>query len=159
MMLVGDGNTTSSLGDVVPSVKEESKKVVASGDDGAGGFAGEGEGLDKDLLCPICMQVMKDAFLTACGHSFCYMCIVTHLNNKKDCPCCSHYLTDNHLFPNFLLDKVSLSSPLSLIFLSGFLLALEFFSDCDWEVNLNWVVVRTENIYNYVVISCRKKRT
>lgn len=62
--------------------------------------------VDKDLLCPICMQIIKDAFLTACGHSFCYMCIVTHLNNKNDCPCCGHFLTTNHLFPNFLLNKV-----------------------------------------------------
>ncbi|URD73711.1 E3 ubiquitin-protein ligase [Musa troglodytarum] len=61
---------------------------------------------DKDLLCPICMGVIKDAFLTACGHSFCYMCIVTHLNNKSDCPCCGNYLTKNHLYPNFLLNKL-----------------------------------------------------
>ncbi|XVF27967.1 hypothetical protein REPUB_Repub14bG0154900 [Reevesia pubescens] len=61
---------------------------------------------DKDMLCPICMQIIKDAFLTACGHSFCYMCIFTHLRNKSDCPCCSHYLTNNHIFPNFLLNKL-----------------------------------------------------
>ena len=63
--------------------------------------------LDKDFLCPICMQIIKDAFLTSCGHSFCYMCIVTHLQNKSDCPCCGRYLTANHLFPNFLLNKVN----------------------------------------------------
>ncbi|KAL0915301.1 hypothetical protein M5K25_015708 [Dendrobium thyrsiflorum] len=62
--------------------------------------------LDKDLLCPICMGTIKDAFLTSCGHSFCYMCIVTHLQNKNDCPCCSHYLTKNLLYPNFLLNKL-----------------------------------------------------
>ncbi|OMO76872.1 hypothetical protein CCACVL1_15331 [Corchorus capsularis] len=61
---------------------------------------------DKDMLCPICMQIIKDAFLTACGHSFCYMCILTHLRNKSDCPCCSHYITNNHIFPNFLLNKL-----------------------------------------------------
>ncbi|XP_017978848.1 PREDICTED: E3 ubiquitin-protein ligase COP1 [Theobroma cacao] len=61
---------------------------------------------DKDMLCPICMQLIKDAFLTACGHSFCYMCILTHLRNKSDCPCCSHYLTNSHIFPNFLLNKL-----------------------------------------------------
>ncbi|NP_001145835.1 E3 ubiquitin-protein ligase COP1-like [Zea mays] len=61
---------------------------------------------DRDLLCPICMAVIKDAFLTACGHSFCYMCVVTHLSNKSDCPCCGHYLTKAQLYPNFLLDKV-----------------------------------------------------
>ncbi|XP_015878256.2 E3 ubiquitin-protein ligase COP1-like isoform X3 [Ziziphus jujuba] len=64
------------------------------------------EDADKDMLCPICMQIIKDAFLTACGHSFCYMCIVTHLHNKSNCPCCSHYLTVSHMFPNFLLDKI-----------------------------------------------------
>nr|CAB3447992.1 unnamed protein product [Digitaria exilis] len=70
------------------------------------GAAAEGEGpADRDLLCPICMAVIKDAFLTACGHSFCYMCIVTHLNHKSDCPCCGHYLTKAQLYPNFLLDK------------------------------------------------------
>ncbi|RLM78927.1 uncharacterized protein C2845_PM12G28390 [Panicum miliaceum] len=71
------------------------------------GPAAEGEGpADRDLLCPICMAVIKDAFLTACGHSFCYMCIVTHLSHKSDCPCCGHYLTKAQLYPNFLLDKV-----------------------------------------------------
>ncbi|KAK6154616.1 hypothetical protein DH2020_008864 [Rehmannia glutinosa] len=64
------------------------------------------EEVDKDVLCPICMQIIKDAFLTACGHSFCYMCIVTHLQNKSDCPCCSNFLTTNHLYPNFLLNKL-----------------------------------------------------
>lgn len=63
------------------------------------------EDADKDILCPICMQIIKDAFLTACGHSFCYMCLVTHLRNKSDCPSCGHYLTTAHIFPNFLLDK------------------------------------------------------
>ncbi|XP_073393412.1 E3 ubiquitin-protein ligase COP1 isoform X1 [Physcomitrium patens] len=62
--------------------------------------------LDKDFLCPICIQTMKDACLTACGHSFCYACITTHLNNKKNCPCCGLYLTNNQLFPNFLLNKL-----------------------------------------------------
>ncbi|KAL6176030.1 hypothetical protein ACLB2K_052666 [Fragaria x ananassa] len=62
--------------------------------------------VDKDLLCPICMQIVKDAFLTACGHSFCYMCIITHLSNKSDCPCCAQSLCKNQLFPNFLLDKL-----------------------------------------------------
>ncbi|XP_075663752.1 E3 ubiquitin-protein ligase COP1-like isoform X2 [Castanea sativa] len=71
-----------------------------------GGGGGCGDDVDKEMLCPICMQIIRDAFLTACGHSFCYMCIVTHLNNKSDCPCCSHFLTSNHIFPNFLLDKL-----------------------------------------------------
>ncbi|KAL3686539.1 hypothetical protein R1sor_009113 [Riccia sorocarpa] len=62
--------------------------------------------VDKDFLCPICIQTMKDVFSTACGHSFCYMCIMTHLNNRNNCPCCGLYLTNNQLFPNFLLNKL-----------------------------------------------------
>lgn len=62
--------------------------------------------VDKDILCPICIQTMKDAFSTSCGHSFCYTCIATHLNNKKNCPCCGLYLTTSQLFPNFLLNKL-----------------------------------------------------
>ncbi|XP_058110766.1 E3 ubiquitin-protein ligase COP1 [Magnolia sinica] len=123
---------TSSIGALVPSVKAEVKTsasasmtaaaVLSDNNTGAaaaaattagfeiasssGGGGGGVEVLDKDFLCPICMQIIKDAFLTACGHSFCYMCIVTHLNNKNDCPCCGHYLTNNQLFPNFLLNKL-----------------------------------------------------
>ncbi|GMP73325.1 hypothetical protein CsSME_00031111 [Camellia sinensis var. sinensis] len=97
----------SSMGVLVPSVKSEpmSSDAVAAPLPPPETTAAAAE-LDKDFLCPICMQIIKDAFLTACGHSFCYMCIVTHLRNKSDCPCCSHYLTTNHLFPNFLLNKL-----------------------------------------------------
>lgn len=62
--------------------------------------------VDKELLCPICIQMMRGAFVTACGHSFCYTCIVTHLENKHDCPCCGNFLSANQLFPNIVLDKV-----------------------------------------------------
>lgn len=62
---------------------------------------------DKDTLCPICMEIIKDAFLTACGHNFCYMCIFAHLRNKNNCPCCGYFLTTKHIFPNLLLNKVS----------------------------------------------------
>ncbi|CAN8247742.1 unnamed protein product [Cochlearia groenlandica] len=102
---------------LVPAVKPDLRtSSVGEGahrheiDDGGSGGDGSSEiralDLDKDLLCPICMQVIKDAFLTACGHSFCYMCIITHLRNKSDCPCCSQHLTNNQLYPNFLLDKL-----------------------------------------------------
>ncbi|XP_064935507.1 E3 ubiquitin-protein ligase COP1-like isoform X3 [Musa acuminata AAA Group] len=121
----------SSAGVLVPSVSKADEMgasvtplAVSSSEttDVAGAPAAEGETVpdgsrdgaaveadaerDRDLLCPICMGVFKDAFLTACGHCFCYMCIVTHLNNKSDCPCCRNYLTKSHLYPNFLLNKL-----------------------------------------------------
>ncbi|XP_050206740.1 E3 ubiquitin-protein ligase COP1 isoform X1 [Mercurialis annua] len=106
-----------STGATVPAVKLEPKPssssaavvaiaaAPASSEHTAEEEAGKSEA-DKDFLCPICMQIIKDAFLTACGHSFCYMCIITHLRNKNDCPCCTQYLTTNQLFPNFLLQKL-----------------------------------------------------
>ncbi|GMP53851.1 hypothetical protein CsSME_00019199 [Camellia sinensis var. sinensis] len=105
-----------STGALVPAVKGEVKPFSAVAPAESGGATATetaevpADELDRDLLCPICMQIIKDAFLTACGHSFCYMCIITHLHNKKDCPCCGHYLTNNQLFPNFLLDKVGFES-------------------------------------------------
>ena len=60
----------------------------------------------EDLACPICMERLRDPFVTPCGHSFCYTCITTHLHNKSVCPCCSEYLTPDKVFPNFLLSKV-----------------------------------------------------
>ncbi|XP_009614766.1 E3 ubiquitin-protein ligase COP1-like isoform X1 [Nicotiana tomentosiformis] len=97
----------SSIGGVVPAVKGSVR--VGGKEEGGGSVRDEDETeweLDRELLCPICMQIIKDAFLTSCGHSFCYMCIITHLHNKSDCPCCSHYLTTSQLYPNFLLDKL-----------------------------------------------------
>lgn len=96
--------TTSIGGALVPTVKSEAADSTAGAPSPSNSEI-ELES-DKDILCPICMQIIKDAFLTSCGHSFCYMCIVTHLQNKSDCPCCSHFLTANHLYPNFLLNKV-----------------------------------------------------
>lgn len=98
----GEGNL---VGVLVPTVNAGETSAPAAGTEVVV-VKTEEEEVDKDILCPICMQIIKDAFLTACGHSFCYMCIVTHLQNKSDCPCCSHYLTTNHLYPNFLLNKL-----------------------------------------------------
>ncbi|CAJ1971115.1 unnamed protein product [Sphenostylis stenocarpa] len=105
-----------SAGPLVPAVDKPNASraaaAAAAADTGASAaasgdtFPASTSEPDKDFLCPICMQIIKDAFLTACGHSFCYMCIITHLRNKNDCPCCGHYLTNTNLFPNFLLDKL-----------------------------------------------------
>lgn len=98
----------SSTGALVPSVKSEAGNAMENSPKEVPAMAEQAEEVvvDRDMLCPICMQVIKDAFLTVCGHSFCYMCIWTHLQNKNDCPCCSHYLTTSHIYPNFLLNKL-----------------------------------------------------
>ncbi|KAI3789456.1 hypothetical protein L2E82_02252 [Cichorium intybus] len=100
------------MGALVPAGKSEVKTgssgalTSVSGAEKTVGVGRESKETDKEFLCPICMQIIKDAFLTSCGHSFCYMCIITHLDNKSDCPSCGSALTTNQLFPNFLLDKL-----------------------------------------------------
>lgn len=67
--------------------------AAASGSAGAGGVAGGGAGAgapgmgalgglggsledkDCDLLCPVCFELIDEAYVTRCGHSFCYACI------------------------------------------------------------------------------------
>lgn len=99
---------SSSVGVIVPSVKSDPIMIAGGSDTPAPSTHHNQQSieLDKDFLCPICMQIIKDAFLTSCGHSYCYMCIITHLDNKSNCPSCAHYLTANHIHPNFILNKV-----------------------------------------------------
>lgn len=60
----------------------------------------------QDLSCAICMETLSDPFVTACGHTFCYGCLTQSLQHNKHCPACSHYLTTDLIYPNFLLSKV-----------------------------------------------------
>lgn len=114
------------MGALVPAVKSEvntgSSHALQSGSGDM--YTVEGgrgsETTDREFLCPICMQIIKDAFLTSCGHSFCYMCIITHLDNKNDCPSCASSLTTNQLFPNFLLNKVFIYISVQFSSFSGF---------------------------------------
>ena len=68
--------------------------------------------LTEDLACPICMSVLRDPFVTSCGHSFCHACVSKHLAHRSNCPSCAAYLTVDGVFPNFLLQKArSATSP------------------------------------------------
>jgi hypothetical protein len=51
--------------------------------------------------CPICCGTIREAFVTACGHSFCYACITRHLGTRKNCPVCRGALTKEMVHPNF----------------------------------------------------------
>lgn len=98
------GDNSMGGGALVPTVAKS--ELAAANSSSAETATFEKQAPDKDMMCPICMQIIRDAFLTACGHSFCHNCIVTHLGIKSDCPCCGQYLTTNLIFPNFLLDKL-----------------------------------------------------
>eukprot|EP00667_Euglena_gracilis_P020096 EG_transcript_21663 len=38
--------------------------------------------------CPICFELMQDAMVTGCGHSFCQACAVTNCTVGRRCPTC-----------------------------------------------------------------------
>ncbi|PNH09264.1 E3 ubiquitin-protein ligase [Tetrabaena socialis] len=65
----------------------------------------------EDVSCPICVEAISDPFVTSCGHTFCYRCIATQLRHKHSCPSCGAYLTADHIYPNFLLNKALLAHP------------------------------------------------
>ena len=46
----------------------------------------------QDWDCPVCLQLLKDPFLTeCCGHHFCTKCIDSVRQQKNECPLCKDY--------------------------------------------------------------------
>ncbi|KAI8848905.1 WD40-repeat-containing domain protein [Chytridium lagenaria] len=60
---------------------------------------------NEDLECPICLDIINEAFMTKCGHSFCFVCISSHLDLSKSCPVCQSSLDVDQIYPNYLLNK------------------------------------------------------
>uniref|UniRef100_A0A3P9K7T7 COP1 E3 ubiquitin ligase n=1 Tax=Oryzias latipes TaxID=8090 RepID=A0A3P9K7T7_ORYLA len=67
------------------------------------------EDKSNDFVCPICFEMIEEAHMTKCGHSFCYKCIRQSLEDSNRCPKCN-YIVDNvdQLFPNFLVNELIL---------------------------------------------------
>ena len=80
------------------------------------------QSLVDDLSCPICMSLLRDPFVTACGHTFCCSCLTTHLNARSTCPSCAQYLIKDSTFPNFMLSKVRHQQPEALVFFAALLM-------------------------------------
>uniref|UniRef100_A0A674C831 COP1 E3 ubiquitin ligase n=1 Tax=Salmo trutta TaxID=8032 RepID=A0A674C831_SALTR len=67
------------------------------------------EDKSNDFVCPICFEMIEEAHMTKCGHSFCYKCIRQSLEDSNRCPKCN-YVIDNvdQLYPNFLVNELIL---------------------------------------------------
>uniref|UniRef100_A0A4W3GYA7 COP1 E3 ubiquitin ligase n=2 Tax=Callorhinchus milii TaxID=7868 RepID=A0A4W3GYA7_CALMI len=65
--------------------------------------------LANNPLAPICFDMIEEAHMTKCGHSFCYKCIRQSLEVSNRCPKCN-YVIDNidQLYPNFLVNELIL---------------------------------------------------
>ena len=44
--------------------------------------------MKQTFSCPTCMEIMTNAHICSCGHSFCHDCITTWLQQRKTCPVC-----------------------------------------------------------------------
>ncbi|XP_069679642.1 E3 ubiquitin-protein ligase COP1-like isoform X1 [Periplaneta americana] len=71
------------------------------------GIGGSFEDKNNDFLCPICFELIEEAHITRCGHTFCYRCISKSLESSGRCPKCSFALGGHeNVFPNFLLNEL-----------------------------------------------------
>lgn len=73
------------------------------------GISGSYEDKDSDFLCPICFNLMEEAHMTKCGHSYCHKCIKESLQQSNRCPKCTYVIEGiDHVFPNFMLNELVL---------------------------------------------------
>lgn len=69
--------------------------------------SGSFEEKNADLLCPVCFNLIEEAHMTKCGHTFCYDCIIRSIESSKRCPKCNMGITNEEMiFPNYLLNDL-----------------------------------------------------
>ncbi|XP_031335112.1 E3 ubiquitin-protein ligase COP1-like [Photinus pyralis] len=69
--------------------------------------SGSLEEKNSDLLCSICFNLIEEAHMTKCGHTFCYDCIMRAIETSKRCPKCNSPITgEDMIFPNYLLNDL-----------------------------------------------------
>jgi len=62
---------------------------------------------NMDYLCPICFELITEAHMTRCGHTFCYPCLLQTIEQTARCPKCNFSLdSTDQIFPNFLLNEL-----------------------------------------------------
>ncbi|XP_048587008.1 E3 ubiquitin-protein ligase COP1-like isoform X2 [Nematostella vectensis] len=72
-----------------------------------GGIANSFSDRNSDFVCPICFDTIDEAFITKCGHTFCYHCISRSLTESNRCPKCNFVIEKaDQIFPNFLLNEL-----------------------------------------------------
>ncbi|XP_029847726.1 E3 ubiquitin-protein ligase COP1 isoform X1 [Ixodes scapularis] len=71
------------------------------------GIGSSYEDRNSDFLCPICFDIIEEAHMTPCGHTFCYKCITTGLEYSNRCPKCNFVVEKKEqIYPNFLLNEL-----------------------------------------------------
>ncbi|UYV75918.1 RFWD2 [Cordylochernes scorpioides] len=56
---------------------------------------------------PICFEILEEAHITKCGHTFCLKCITKSLEQSNRCPKCNFVIEKmDQIFPNFVLNDL-----------------------------------------------------
>ncbi|XP_059152150.1 E3 ubiquitin-protein ligase COP1-like [Physella acuta] len=68
------------------------------------GQEGTYKNINSDFICPICFDLIDEAYMTKCGHSFCHECIERSVERNNRCPKCGVPIeSPGHIFPNYTL--------------------------------------------------------
>ncbi|XP_076041505.1 E3 ubiquitin-protein ligase COP1-like isoform X1 [Oratosquilla oratoria] len=71
------------------------------------GLEGTFENKNTDYLCSVCFDLISEAHMTKCGHTFCYECIKQSIEINKKCPKCNHNIeSTDHIFPNLTVNQL-----------------------------------------------------
>ncbi|KAK7487262.1 hypothetical protein BaRGS_00021490 [Batillaria attramentaria] len=72
-----------------------------------GGASGSFEDRDNHYVCPVCFDIIDEAHMTKCGHSFCHKCIKQSLEKSNRCPKCNYVIENpEQIYPNFTLNEL-----------------------------------------------------
>ncbi|KAE8350974.1 hypothetical protein BDV28DRAFT_28536 [Aspergillus coremiiformis] len=69
---------TSALSKVLAKQREDAVRAQQPAE------SERGQSILKSHRCPVCMDTLKDATSTVCGHLFCHMCIIDALKSSEE---------------------------------------------------------------------------
>ncbi|GFT74615.1 e3 ubiquitin-protein ligase COP1 [Nephila pilipes] len=97
---MAENNRAETFSETMRKLKKRPHPPVFNG-------LGLSEDKNNDFLCPICFEMISEAHMTKCGHTFCFDCISTSLEYNKRCPKCNIVIDgSSDIYPNFLLNEL-----------------------------------------------------
>lgn len=63
--------------------------------------------INPDYICQICFNLIQEAHMTQCGHTFCYECLLTSCQQNNKCTQCNAAIkSKEHIYPNFVMNNL-----------------------------------------------------